>query len=121
MRVRVLFFGALKDIAGRAEEALEIPAGTTLEGVFALYSQRFETLKERRSSTLFARNQEFARADTVLADNDEALPLAERPHALALLADPDPRRQLAGLAGIDRKSTRLNSSHRALSRMPSSA
>jgi molybdopterin synthase catalytic subunit len=71
MRVRVLFFGALKDIAGRAEEALEIPAGTTLEGVFALYSQRFETLGERRSSTLFARNQEFARADTVLADNDE--------------------------------------------------
>ena len=25
MRVRVLFFGALKDIAGRTEDALEIP------------------------------------------------------------------------------------------------
>jgi MoaE-MoaD fusion protein len=71
MRVRVLFFGALKDIAGRTEDALEIPAGSTLEDVFAIYSQRFETLGERRSSTLFARNQEFARADTVLAENDE--------------------------------------------------
>jgi molybdopterin synthase catalytic subunit len=71
MRVRVLFFGALKDIAGRAEEALEVPDGTTLEGVFAIYSQRFETLGQRRSSILFARNQEFAKADTVLADNDE--------------------------------------------------
>jgi molybdopterin synthase catalytic subunit len=71
MRVRVLFFGALKDIAGRAAEELEIPDGTTLEGVFAIYSQRFETLGQRRSSILFARNQEFAKADTVLADNDE--------------------------------------------------
>jgi MoaE-MoaD fusion protein len=71
MRVRVLFFGALKDIAGHTEDALEIPAGSTLEDVFAIYSQRFETLGERRSSTLFARNQEFVKADTVLADNDE--------------------------------------------------
>jgi molybdopterin synthase catalytic subunit len=71
MRVRVLFFGALKDITGCAQEALEIPDGTTLEGVFAIYSQRFETLEGRRSSTLFARNQEFANSDTVLTDDDE--------------------------------------------------
>jgi MoaE-MoaD fusion protein len=71
MRVRVLFFGSLKEIAGRAEEAIDVPAGATLEDVFAIYSQRFETLRERRSSTLFARNQEFAPGATVLADNDE--------------------------------------------------
>lgn len=71
MHVRVLFFGALKDISGRSEETLEIPAGTTIEGVFAIYSQRFETLRERRSSTLFARNREFAKGDAVLAENDE--------------------------------------------------
>jgi MoaE-MoaD fusion protein len=71
MRVRVLFFGALKEIAGGAEEDLEIPAGATLEDVFRLYAERHETLQERRSSTLFARNREFARGDAVLSDGDE--------------------------------------------------
>lgn len=71
MRVRVLFFGALKEIAGRAEEDLEIATGATLEDVFRLYAERHETLQERRSSTLFARNREFARGDAVLADGDE--------------------------------------------------
>ncbi len=71
MRVRVLFFGALKEIAGRTEDELEIPAGTTLEDVFTIYSARYETLRARRSSTLFARNREFAQANTVLADDDE--------------------------------------------------
>src|SRR4051794_14971700 len=71
MRVRVLFFGALKEIAGRAEETVEVPAGATLEDVFAIYSERFETLRERRSSTLFARNREFAPGDTQLTEDDE--------------------------------------------------
>jgi molybdopterin synthase catalytic subunit len=71
MRVRVLFFGGLKDITGHAEEALDLPVGTTLEDVFRRYSERHETLKERRSSTLFARNREFARGDAVLEDGDE--------------------------------------------------
>ena len=71
MRVRVLFFGSLKEITGHAEEALEVPTGATLEDVFRLYAERHETLQERRSSTLFARNREFARGDAVLADGDE--------------------------------------------------
>ena len=71
MRVRVLFFGALKEIAGRTEDELEIPVGATLEDVFTIYSARYETLRERRSSTLFARNREFAQANTVLAEDDE--------------------------------------------------
>ena len=71
MRVRVLFFGALKEITGHAEEDLEIATGATLEDVFRLYAERHETLQERRSSTLFARNREFARGDAVLADGDE--------------------------------------------------
>lgn len=71
MRVRVLFFGVLKDIAGRAEECLETPEGSTLGSVFETYCQRFETLRERRSSILFARNREFATPETGLSDQDE--------------------------------------------------
>jgi MoaE-MoaD fusion protein len=71
MRVRVLFFGVLKDIVGRSEELLEIAAGATLGDVFAAYAKRFETLTQARSSILFARNREFAKHDTLLTDNDE--------------------------------------------------
>ncbi len=71
MRVRVLFFGILKDIVGRAEESVEMPAEATLESVFEAYCQRYETLRERRPSILFARNREFATPETGLTENDE--------------------------------------------------
>ncbi len=71
MRVKVLFFGVLKDLVGKAEESVDLPAGTTLETLFSRYSQRYETLNSKRPSILFARNQEFAKPDTVLNENDE--------------------------------------------------
>jgi len=71
MRVRVLFFGVLKDIVGRAEESLEIGTDSTLAAVFEHYSQRFETLRDKRPSILFARNHEFASPETVVTENDE--------------------------------------------------
>ena len=39
--------------------------------MFALYSGQFGTGAEKRPSILFARNREFATADTVLSENDE--------------------------------------------------
>ncbi len=71
MRVKVLFFGVLKDIIGASEESLEIAPNSTLASLFENYSERFETLRDKRPSILFARNREFTTADTVLADNDE--------------------------------------------------
>jgi molybdopterin synthase catalytic subunit len=71
MLVKVLFFGVLKDMVGKAEESLEVPPGTTLGSLFASYSQRYETLQGSRPSILFARNREFATADTALCDRDE--------------------------------------------------
>lgn len=71
MRVRVLFFGVLKDIVGRAEEVIEVAPESTLGSVFERYSERYATLRERRPSILFARNREFATADTALHENDE--------------------------------------------------
>ena len=38
--------------------------------------------------------------DVSIAGDDQAVALADRPHVRALLADPDPRNQLSGLAGI---------------------
>jgi MoaE-MoaD fusion protein len=71
MRVKVLFFGILKELVGRAEETMDVPPGTTLGEVFRGYAERFETLETRRPSILFARNREFVKADEALAENDE--------------------------------------------------
>ena len=69
--MRVLFFGVLKDIVGRSEETAEVPSGATLANLFEAYSSRYETLRGKRPSILFARNREFATPDTILAENDE--------------------------------------------------
>ncbi len=71
MRVRVLFFGVLKDIVGASEECLEVTPDATIASLFRQYSERFETLQDKRPSILFARNREFATPDTALAENDE--------------------------------------------------
>jgi len=71
MLVRVLFFGVLKDLVGTGKDSLEVPPGATLANAFDAYCQRFETLRERRPSILFARNGEFATPETVLSENDE--------------------------------------------------
>ena len=71
MRVRVLFFGVLKDLVGAAEEHAELPDRSTLADLFNSVAQRFETVRIRRSSILMARNHEFANPDAVLADGDE--------------------------------------------------
>ena len=71
MRVRVLFFGVLKDIVGTSEELLEVAPGSTMGSLFGRYAERFETLRDKRPSILFARNREFTAADAVLANDDE--------------------------------------------------
>ena len=71
MRVKVLFFGVLKDIVGRSEEATEIEPGATISALFESYAERFATLRDKRPSIVFARNREFARAEATLSENDE--------------------------------------------------
>ncbi len=69
--MRVLFFGVLKDIVGSSEESLDVEPDSTLASLFERYSERFETLRDKRPSILFARNREFATPEIVLAENDE--------------------------------------------------
>jgi molybdopterin converting factor subunit 1 len=71
VRVRVLFFGLLKDIIGRPEEEIELPAGVCAGAVFAHYAETFPKLREMENSILLARNQRFAPASEALADGDE--------------------------------------------------
>jgi MoaE-MoaD fusion protein len=71
VRVKVLFFGVLKDVAGRAEDQLDLENSATLGGVFEHYCSRFPRMRGMAGSILLARNQEFAGPATQVADGDE--------------------------------------------------
>jgi len=71
VRVKVLFFGRLKDVVGQSEESLDLNDASTIEQLFALYSERIPELAKYRSSVVASRNQEFAAWDTRLHSGDE--------------------------------------------------
>jgi molybdopterin synthase catalytic subunit len=71
MRVRVLFFGMLRDLTGRNTDEPEFFAGATLGTVFDRYAERFPRLKELAPSIVVARNQQFADRSTAVEDGDE--------------------------------------------------
>lgn len=71
VRVKVLFFGRLKDVIGHAEESLDLSDASTIEQLFATYVARAPELAKYRSSVVASRNQEFAAWDTPLHSGDE--------------------------------------------------
>ena len=71
IRVKVLFFGRLKDVVGLAEETCEIADGATIEALFAELSKRNGELARFRTSLVVSRNQEFAAWNTPLRAHDE--------------------------------------------------
>ena len=71
MRVRVLFFGPLKDLVGTSSEEIDLPAGSDLRAVFDRYKARQPRLGELARSIVLARNREFAPPATPVSDGDE--------------------------------------------------
>ena len=71
IRVKVLFFGRLKEIIGHGEESIACADATTIEQLFALYSARNSELAKYRPSLVASRNQEFVGWDTPLQSGDE--------------------------------------------------
>jgi molybdopterin converting factor subunit 1 len=71
IRVKVLFFGRLKEAAGAAEEFVELVSGSRIEDLFAGFIARQPELARYRSSVVASRNQEFAAWSTPLDSGDE--------------------------------------------------
>ncbi|HST09794.1 MAG TPA: molybdenum cofactor biosynthesis protein MoaE [Terriglobales bacterium] len=69
--MQVLFFGILKDIAGRAGEGLELPDGATVADLLRHYEARIPKLRELLPSVALSVNQHYAGPGTVLGANDE--------------------------------------------------
>ena len=71
LRVRVLFFGRVRELTGLTEEAVEVPEGATLSDLFGRYTERFPSLAGFRGSLVASRNQELASWDTRLCPGDD--------------------------------------------------
>jgi molybdopterin converting factor subunit 1 len=71
MRVRVLFFGQLKDIVGVAQEDAELAEGARVEDLFERYGRKFPKLAEFRPSIAASVNQEYTPWAALLASGDE--------------------------------------------------
>ena len=71
IRVKVLFFGRLKEIVGRSEESVDLAEGAPIEALFARFGDRHPELASYRGSLVASRNQEFAAWTTTLLSGDE--------------------------------------------------
>lgn len=71
IRVKVLFFGRLKEIVGAAEEFVELTPGSRIEELFASFVARQPEFARYRRSVVASRNQEFAAWSIQLDSGDE--------------------------------------------------
>jgi molybdopterin converting factor subunit 1 len=71
VRVTVLYFAALRDLAGRSEEAIELPPDVaTVRALSDHLCASRAWLAERRAHVRVARNEAFAAPDDGIADGD---------------------------------------------------
>jgi molybdopterin converting factor subunit 1 len=71
MRVRVLYFGVLKEIFSRENEMLELAQGMDVAGLLGMYRESGRAPANLWDSLAVAVNQEYARAENLLRDGDE--------------------------------------------------
>jgi MoaE-MoaD fusion protein len=71
MQIRVLFFGMLKDLAGKPSESLSLPENATLKDVLDHYEQAIPQMKATTTSLAISVNQEYAGLATRLKPGDE--------------------------------------------------
>jgi molybdopterin converting factor subunit 1 len=71
VRVKVLFFGMLKDIVGRSEDHIELGDGARVESVFMRYARDFPRLTDLESSIVLACNHEFCDRSVAIREGDE--------------------------------------------------
>ncbi|MGO9402579.1 MAG: molybdenum cofactor biosynthesis protein [Terriglobales bacterium] len=71
MKIRVLFFGLLKDLAGRPSETVELPEGARARDVISHCARQAPRLEAMAPSLAISVNQEYSGTDRVLREGDE--------------------------------------------------
>src|SRR3954470_8508347 len=71
MQVRVLFFGILRELAGKSADDIDLSDGARVRDVIAHYEAQMPILKGAIPSLALAVNQQYAGPETQLKANDE--------------------------------------------------
>jgi molybdopterin synthase catalytic subunit len=71
MRIRVLYFGILRDIAACASEEVELQDGANVADLLANRRARYVRLQQFDNSLAVAVNEEYASASSPLSNGDE--------------------------------------------------
>src|SRR4051812_41005869 len=71
MQVKVLFFGALRDVMGKSSETVELPENALVVHLLEHYSGRAPRIEALLPSVAVSVNQEYASRNAVLSDKDE--------------------------------------------------
>ena len=71
MRVKVLFFGMLRELAGAQAESINLQPEAVVRDVLAHYAASIPRFAESLSSLAVAVNQQYSSADTKLHEGDE--------------------------------------------------
>ncbi|HEX8650596.1 MAG TPA: molybdopterin converting factor subunit 1 [Pyrinomonadaceae bacterium] len=71
MKVKVMFFGGIRDIVGTSEGELEIPPGMTARDILQRYCRDYPRFNSYAASTMIAVNLDFASPETLINDGDE--------------------------------------------------
>lgn len=69
--MRVLFFGMMKELAGKSQDELNLQNGALVRDVLQHFEAQLPQLREFRSSLAVAVNEQYASPDTVLKPDDE--------------------------------------------------
>ncbi len=71
MKIGVLFFGVLKDLAGRSCETVDLPQGARVREVLVHFARLAPRLDAMLPSLAISVNREYAEVERVLRDGDE--------------------------------------------------
>ena len=70
MRVRVRYYASFRDATGKQEEWLDVPEGTTVQGIREHVRGLYESIA-RREQVLVAVNGAFPALDRVIKEGDD--------------------------------------------------
>jgi len=71
LKVRLLFFAVLREIAGRSEEVVELPEGSRAGDVWQRLRDEHAALRDYIQPPMIAVNESYAGVDELLRDGDE--------------------------------------------------
>lgn len=71
MSVKILFFANLRDRAGTKSLDIEIPEGTTVQGLKEQIARDYPNLKQSMEAVLISINREYAFDEAVVVDGSE--------------------------------------------------